>query len=129
MSIASDLNGLALFKKEARSIIYLALMAGLILMSYAFARGPSEAIFLSEYGENSHTLLPGLWIEVGLSVIGVVALYNYLLRFFSLTSLFNLAFIVTSLSLFALSFFVTISKCSRCSSMLLRRLLCRRGIL
>ena len=50
-------------------------------------------------------LLPGLWIEIGLSVILLVALYNYLLRFFSLNTLFNFAFIGTAGSLALLTFF------------------------
>ena len=105
MEPSSNPTGWTLFAKEARSILYLSLLAALILMSYAFARGPSEAIFLSAYGSQSHLLLPGLWIEIGLSVILLVALYNYLLRFFSLNTLFNFAFIGTAGSLALLTFF------------------------
>ena len=88
--------GLDRLRGEGWSVTYLTLMAALILMSYGLARGPSEALFLKEL---SHTLLPGLWIEVGIGVVCVVAVYNYLLRFFSLKTMFSLSVIVTFLSL------------------------------
>ena len=88
--------GLDQLKGQGLSVLYLSLMASLILMSYGLARGPSEILFLADF---SHTLLPGLWIEVGVGVICVVALYNYLLRFLELKGMFTLSCLVTGVSL------------------------------
>ena len=91
-----------LLRGEGPALIYLSLIAALILFSYALARGPSESLFLATYGSTAHTLLPGLWIEVGLSVICVVMLYNTLLRYLSLTAMFQLATVMTAVSLLTL---------------------------
>ena len=101
--VAQDFsNWRDLLRGEGPALVYLSLIAALILFSYALARGPSESLFLATYGAAAHTLLPGLWIEVGLSVICVVIIYNALLRYLSLTTMFQLATAMTALSLLTL---------------------------
>ena len=72
-----------------REFAFLSLLAGLILLSYSMARGPSEALFLEHH---SKEMLPGLWIEMGLGALCLVTVYNRLLNHFSLYSLFHISF-------------------------------------
>ena len=72
------------------------LLAALILFSYALVRGPSESLFLKAH---DNSLNPGLWIEVGLSVIVLVSIYNRALRRFNLTQLFQVSIWISIITL------------------------------
>ena len=87
----SDLSDV--FKSHRKELIYLGLIAALILFSYSVARGPSESLFLKHH-HRSH--LPGLWIEMGLAAMLLVALYNRLLNYLSLYQVFHLSFVMTA---------------------------------
>ena len=82
----------AVFREHKRELVCLSLIAALILLSYSFARGPSESLFLKFHDQS---LLPGLWIEMGLASIALVAIYNRLLNYFSLYRLFHASFMTT----------------------------------
>jgi len=87
-------------KREWRPLGALALIAALILFSYALARGPSESLFLKHYPEQA---LPGLWVEIGLAAALVVSLYNRALQRLSLPQIFQGAYALTALSLMGLT--------------------------
>jgi len=87
-------------KREWRPLGALALIAALILFSYALARGPSESLFLKHYPEQA---LPGLWVEIGLAAALVVSLYNRALQRLSLPQIFQSAYALTALSLIGLT--------------------------
>ena len=78
--------------QHRRELSCLSLIAGLILFSYSAARGPSESLFLAYH---DRSLLPGLWIEMGLAAGVLVAIYNRLLNYLSLYRLFHLSFITS----------------------------------
>ncbi len=81
------------FSEHRREMTCLSLIAALILFSYSVARGPSESLFL-KYHDRS--LLPGLWIEMGVAAMGLVAIYNRSLNFFSLYQVFHFSFFLTA---------------------------------
>ena len=82
------------FSKHKREMTCLSLIAALILFSYSVARGPSESLFL-QYHDRS--LLPGLWIEMGLAAMLLVVIYNRILNYFSLYYVFNISFALTAI--------------------------------
>jgi ATP:ADP antiporter, AAA family len=82
--------------QDWKMILPLLFLAAFTLLSYSLARGPSESLFLKSFDA---TDLPGLWIEIGFSVMLILPLYNKALQLFNLTSIFQISFWGSAISL------------------------------